>query len=167
MTFTRSTAPLAGQRVTLRQWQPEEAEWYVSARDEEIFRFTTEHRGLTADVARANIAACLTDPSCIGYAIVETATGELAGNIAMSPLDLEDERAEVMYWLAPSARRRGLVTDAVRTLVAWAFDALPIAEVELLTDPENEPSQRVAERCGFASVGMVDGRMLFRRHRSD
>jgi RimJ/RimL family protein N-acetyltransferase len=49
--------------------------------------------------------------------------------------------------------------------VDWALQALPIANVQLLTDPDNEPSKRVAMACGFEPRGMSDGRNLFVRDR--
>jgi RimJ/RimL family protein N-acetyltransferase len=163
MGLTRSEGPLFGQKVTLRLWQPDEAEWYVSARDEAVFRFTTESRTLTVDVARKRITDCVADQACVGYAIVEAASSTLAGNIALSPLDANGTEAEVMYWLAAAARGRGLATDAVRTLVDWAFRALPIVSVCLLTDSENLTSQQVALRCGFEPRGTSGGRMRFVR----
>jgi len=94
-------------------------------------------------------------------AITDVATGGLVGNLAVTVPDPSSERAEVMYWLAAEARGRGFATDAVRTLMVWAFDALPIEEIELLTNQANRASQRVAMRCGFTPRGTRGERALF------
>ena len=54
------TLPLAGG--TLRPWEQADAAWYVAARDEEVFRWTTERRDLTvaetaAAILRVNASA--------------------------------------------------------------------------------------------------------------
>ena len=74
--------------------------------------------------------------------------------------------AGIGYWLLPQARGRGLATRAVRLLSDWAFADLELARLRLFTEPENERSQRVAERCGFMRQGVllahdeIDGRMV-------
>jgi RimJ/RimL family protein N-acetyltransferase len=63
------------------------------------------------------------------------------------------ERADVGYWLVPSARGRGLMTEAVRAAVRWAGEHHGIRRFGLWTHPENHASQAVAERSGFVRVG--------------
>ncbi len=161
MVFPQPDAPLRGKKVVLRPWEPADAVWYVDARDEEVFRWTTEPRTLTAAQVQAAIAANRSAPTYVGLVITDAATGALAGNIALTLPDPSCARAEVMYWLAAEARGRGFATDAVRALTVWAFDALPIAEIELLTNQANQASQRVAMRCGFTPSGTRGERALF------
>src|SRR5512143_2034886 len=68
-----------------------------------------------------------------------------------------DDRSvgSVGYWLLPTARGRGLATRAVRLVSRWAFDELGITVLRLYAEPANEPSLRVAERCGFRRIGIV------------
>ncbi len=61
----------------------------------------------------------------------------------------------VGYWLAPEARGRGVATRALRLAVAWAFAERGVELLELLAEPENEPSCRVAERGGFRREGVL------------
>ena len=63
--------------------------------------------------------------------------------------------ASVGYWLAPEARGRGAATHAVRLLARWAFTELGLARLELTCSRDNEASQRVAQRCGFAREGVL------------
>jgi RimJ/RimL family protein N-acetyltransferase len=64
------------------------------------------------------------------------------------------EDANVGYWLAPSARGRGLMTEAVRAAVRWAREQHGVQRFHLWTHPENRTSQIVAERSGFVRVGI-------------
>ena len=153
--------PLLGAAIALRTWKEDDAEWYVRARDEEIFFWTKEPRDLTTELARNAIERYLSHPTYVGFAITDLASGSLLGNIALVITESERCWAEVMYWLAAPARGRGAATEAVRTMARWAFETLPIERIELLTDAGNDASQRVAERAGFAHRGKRGERRLF------
>src|SRR5207248_1403699 len=59
-------------------------------------------------------------------------------------------------WVAPWARGSGVATRATRAISGWAHrNGLP--RVELLTEPENWASQRVALRSGYRSEGLRRG----------
>jgi len=154
-------APLGGQFVALRQWEPDDAEWYVAARDEEIFRWTTEPRELDPDVLRRVIEANRQEPRWVGLAITDGSSGERLGNIALTITDPEHRVGEGHYWLAAGARGRRAASDAVRTIAQWAFASLPIDRIDLLINPGNVASKRVARRTGFEDVGERDGRRVF------
>jgi RimJ/RimL family protein N-acetyltransferase len=44
----------------------------------------------------------------------------------------------------------------------WAFESLGLGRVELVTDPENIASQRVAEKAGFQREGVLRSMLLNR-----
>ena len=50
-------APVQADGISLRRWRPDDAEWYVAARDDRIFRWTREDPELTVPVARRAIEA--------------------------------------------------------------------------------------------------------------
>ncbi|MGZ4292030.1 MAG: GNAT family N-acetyltransferase [Gaiellaceae bacterium] len=62
------------------------------------------------------------------------------------------ENYEIAYLAGPDGRGRGLITRAVRLVCDWLFSA-GVGRLEVRTHPDNEPSQRVAERCGFQREG--------------
>ena len=161
--------PLLGAAIALRTWEQNDAEWYVRARDEDIFRWTTEPRDLAPELLRTTIERYLSHPTYAGFAITDASSGSLLGNIALVITEAERCWAEVMYWLAAPARGRGAATEAVRTLARWAFETLPIERIELLTDADNKASQRVAQRAGFVPREKRGESLVFtmtRKHRS-
>jgi [ribosomal protein S5]-alanine N-acetyltransferase len=134
--------PLSDGIVRLRQWHPDDAEWYAGhSRDPEIQRWTTEPPDLTAAAVRVAIERAVAD-RLVALAITDAVTGELLGNLALSPA------AELSYWVAPAARGRGVATRAVRLLLDWAW-ASGVDRVELHAHVDNVGSQVVAERAGF------------------
>ncbi|HEX8632193.1 MAG TPA: GNAT family protein, partial [Catenuloplanes sp.] len=84
------------------------------------------------------------------------ATDRLLGGIGLDRVAPARQQAEVGYWVAPWARRRGVATAAVRTLSSWAF-AGELRRLELVTDWENTASQRVALAAGFHREGVRRG----------
>jgi RimJ/RimL family protein N-acetyltransferase len=59
---------------------------------------------------------------------------------------------EVAYLAGADGRGRGLMTRAVRLLCDWLFDE-GVGRIEARTHPDNDASQRLAERCGFRREG--------------
>jgi RimJ/RimL family protein N-acetyltransferase len=75
--------------------------------------------------------------------------GTCVGKVWLNVPDTDRSTGFVGYWLLPVGRGRGLATSAVRLLSTWAFRELGVTNLRLVTAPDNERSQRVAERSGF------------------
>jgi RimJ/RimL family protein N-acetyltransferase len=160
-----------GDICCLRPWRAEDAEWYVKSRDEVIFKWTKERRDLTVEQAASAIREVAVNPDTHCFAIVERSTGDLAGNIALVVLETERTTAEIMYWLAPEWRGRGLASGAISLLSTWVFRSLGLERIVLKTHPDNIASQQTAERAGFRrGVGPradePDGKALWFMRRS-
>jgi ribosomal-protein-alanine N-acetyltransferase len=69
--------------------------------------------------------------------------------------DAQLRRAEAFYWLAPQVRGRGIATEALELVTAWAFQSNGVVRVQLVTHLNNAASQRVAVRCGFHREGIL------------
>jgi ribosomal-protein-alanine N-acetyltransferase len=78
--------------------------------------------------------------------ICDATTGQRLGNIALS---FDATVGEVSYWVAASARGRGVATRALRLLSEWAFAALGLSESRLWTHADKLASRLVAERAGY------------------
>jgi ribosomal-protein-alanine N-acetyltransferase len=83
------------------------------------------------------------------WVMIEAEGNTVVGDIGfIRPPDAAGE-IEVGYSVVPSRRRRGYATEALRALVAWAFDQPTVTAIVAGTDPENAPSQRVLRSAGF------------------
>ena len=78
----------------------------------------------------------------------------LAGAIGMS-VNSMNYRGRIGYWVAANVRGRGVCTRALRLLSRWALDELELQRLDLITDPDNLASQRVAEKVGFRREGVL------------
>ena len=65
----------------------------------------------------------------------------------------EEPDVEVAYRLARNAWGRGIATEATRALVAHALGPLGLSRVVAVTYPDNQASQRVLDKVGFAREG--------------
>ncbi|GAB6898275.1 GNAT family N-acetyltransferase [Kineosporia succinea] len=80
--------------------------------------------------------------------------GELVSRIGFRILDLEYGDAEVAYWVAPQARGAGIASRALTVLTDWAREH-GLHRLTLQHSTQNEPSCRVAQRCGFHLEGTL------------
>lgn len=63
---------------------------------------------------------------------------------------------EIGYRLFDRQRSgRGYTTEATRLLVNYLFMAYPYHRLELLMDPFNTGSERIAQKCGFTQEGLM------------
>ncbi len=82
--------------------------------------------------------------------------GEPAGGLGILPLtDDEEGVATLGYWLGRRFWRRGVATDAVRTIARYAFDARGFRRIESAVYAPNIGSARVLEKAGFTPEGRL------------
>jgi RimJ/RimL family protein N-acetyltransferase len=89
-----------------------------------------------------------------GYWIIhERASGLFVGEVGFADFHREIspqlDAPEIGWALATWAHGRGLATEAVRAALAWADAHLSTSRTVCLIDPDNTPSLRVAQKCGF------------------
>jgi len=94
------------------------------------------------------------DGTAAGFAAVDLA-GNLLGFASIVRLDLLAAEGEIGYVVGKEARGRGVATRAVQLLTRWSFEELGIERLELLINPENSGSERVAERAGYRFEGVL------------
>ncbi len=80
---------------------------------------------------------------------------EHVGNVSLFAFNWKVPACEIGYWLATSHCGKGIMTEAVAALAAWAFATLGMERIEIRTDNRNQRSWRVAERCGFELEGIL------------
>jgi RimJ/RimL family protein N-acetyltransferase len=88
------------------------------------------------------------------YRLAIALDGDLVGGIGMS-VNSHNYRGHIGYWVAASARGQGICTRALRLLARHGLENLDLQRLELITDPDNLASQRVAEKVGFQREGVL------------
>jgi RimJ/RimL family protein N-acetyltransferase len=96
----------------------------------------------------------------IDHSFAVTCDGVLVGAIGMSVN--ANATGHVGYWCAREARGRGYATRALRLVCRFGFEDLRLGRMELITDPDNHASQRVATKAGFQREGVLRSHLLHR-----
>jgi RimJ/RimL family protein N-acetyltransferase len=126
-------------------------------RDAEVQRFTRIPSPCPPGFAKTWIAtyeAARRDETKEAFAVVGEDGGFLG--VAVAPrIDRKARTAELGYTVSPQARGRGVATEALRLLTAWAFEELDVLRLELLISVANDASKRVAGRCGYVHEGIL------------
>ena len=85
--------------------------------------------------------------------LVRDDDGTVLGSCGLPRMDERDNRAEVGYWVAAHARRRGVATRAARAVCRWAFEEVGLARLGLEAATVNPGSNGVARALGFTLEG--------------
>lgn len=87
--------------------------------------------------------------------LVEKHTGELVGSSGLHRMNWDIRAFEIGYWLRTSRTGKGLMTEAVNAITAFAIHHLEANRIEIRCNKRNLASSRVAERCGFTLEGVL------------
>ncbi|UQX87630.1 GNAT family N-acetyltransferase [Jatrophihabitans telluris] len=170
MSRARECQPtLNGTNVIIRPWHIDDADAvYAACQDSAIQRWTTVPspygRSDAIDYVTSIAASAWMDGGGI-FAIVVAATGRVAGSIGAHRMAAGV--AHIGYWSVPDLRGNGFVTEALRIVTRWFLIERRGARVELVVEPANGASTRVAERAGFTFEGILRQWMDLRGRRID
>jgi RimJ/RimL family protein N-acetyltransferase len=90
-----------------------------------------------------------------GYWVVtEKETGRFIGETGFADFKRQIEPSlegvpEIGWVIAPHSHGRGYATEAIRAAVAWGDSRFGALRTACIIAPENGPSIRVAEKCGY------------------
>ncbi|PUV21778.1 GNAT family N-acetyltransferase [Sphingobacterium athyrii] len=77
---------------------------------------------------------------------------EFVGTITLWNIDWSKKYAELGYELLPQFQGKGLMSEAVKALLKYAFHEMGIEAIEAYTHRENIASKKLLERLGFKLV---------------
>jgi RimJ/RimL family protein N-acetyltransferase len=156
---------LLGRDMLLRRWRDSDADSVVEACTDPVTRLwlgtlPDPYTRDTALVYIANREEAHAVARGIHWAAAVDEDAPAVGSFSlMAPGDSPIRgSAEVGYWVAPSARGRGIATEAVRVLIRHAFipkadGGLGLRRLLLAHANGNQASQAVARRNGFVHTG--------------
>lgn len=149
---------LRGERVRLREFRPGDLDAvYGIVGDDRVTRFLsfdTRTRAHAQDMLGGILDRVRHQPRTEYYlAITPADTSELVG---FARLALGGVRAAKLgYAIAHAHQGKGYATDAVRTMLAFAFGPLGLHRVTAAIGPDNPASIAVVQRVGFTREGVL------------
>ena len=87
-------------------------------------------------------------------------SGRVIGTIGYMWISPGNLSAEVGYSLARDCWNQGLMTEALRAVLAFSFDTLSLHRVEAQHDIRNPASGRVMEKAGMQAEGVLRDRLI-------
>jgi ribosomal-protein-alanine N-acetyltransferase len=66
------------------------------------------------------------------------------------------QSAYIGYWIDEAVAGRGLMPEAVVTMLQYAFDSLRLHRIEIAIIPRNAASRRVVEKLGLRFEGVAE-----------
>ena len=156
---------IVGEKVRLRPIErddlPRFVEWFS---DPEVRRHLTIYQPFSlAQEERwfENLLERLERQQAVVFAI-ETAKGVHIGNTGLHDINWKDRNAELGIAIGEKAYwNQGYGTDAIRTLLGFAFHEMNLQRVSLRVDTDNERGIRCYEKAGFQQEGTLR-QMVFR-----
>ncbi|MEO1065497.1 MAG: GNAT family N-acetyltransferase [Actinomycetota bacterium] len=128
-----------------------------ACQDPDIPRFTTVPSPYGEAEGRSYLEFCdheWADGTGAPFLVVDAATDELLGSMGLMRLADDGATTELGYWIAASARGKGVATRAARVVTAAALRG-GAQRVELRAMTDNVGSRLVAERVGFSLEGVL------------
>lgn len=95
------------------------------------------------------------EDQAIRFTIIEKESGQIIGSGGYNFLDMEHAKAEIGYDIAKDYWGKGYATEAVGTLLEYAFSALSLNRVEAKVEPQNVSSIKVLQKLRFTHEGTL------------
>jgi N-acetyltransferase len=123
-----------------------------------------------ADGVESYIEAAFTGQSLgkeLPFVIINKSSNEIVGTTRFYEIRSNDRAAAIGYtWLARSAQRTSINTEAKLLLLTHAFETWQCRRVELITDVLNEQSRAAILRLGAKQEGILRKHLILRSGRS-
>lgn len=144
---------LASERLQFRKLTATDAPEILALRgDPETMRFIP--RPLLTDIEGAldhikSINDKIEENLDINWAVMEKNSDKCIGIMGFYRTQPEHFRSELGYMLLPEYWGKGYVTEAVTTLLNFAFNTLNFHSIEAVIDSRHKASERVLQKNGF------------------
>ena len=149
---------LETERLILRPWCEDDAEkLYTSASDPEVGPPAGWPPHTSVENSREIIRTVLSAPET--YAVCLKENGKPIGSIGFHRSDLaeDDDEYELGYWIGKPFWGQGLIPEAAREMLRYAFEDLGMNRIWCGYYDGNEKSRRVQEKLGFVYQRRTEG----------
>jgi ribosomal-protein-alanine N-acetyltransferase len=117
----------------------------------------------TPDMALAWFADC-TAMRRVGsaheFGIFSADGREFLGGAGLNRIDAQHRSANLGYWVRLTREGQGIATQAARALLAFGFDTLQLARIEIVAAEGNAASAAVARKAGAALECVARNRLI-------
>jgi ribosomal-protein-alanine N-acetyltransferase len=91
----------------------------------------------------------------IRFSIIELESNEIIGSCGYNSLDFENAKAEIGCDIAKAFWGKGYASEAICSLLDYAFSSLKLNRIEAKVEPENVKSIKVLQKLNFTFEGTL------------
>ena len=153
--------PLETERLFFRRWEESDAEdLYEAASNPEVGPPAGWQPHKNVEESLDIIRNVLNGPEA--YAICLKENGKPIGTIELrlngrTDMTDKDDECELGYWLAREFWGQGIMPEAAKEMLRYAFEDLGMTKVWCGYYDGNNKSKRVQEKCGFTHQWTTEG----------
>ncbi len=144
---------LETERLLLRRVVDEDVnEIFALRSDPEVMKYIPRPLVKTKEDALAHVAMIdekIDSNEGINWAITLKDNPKLIGIIGHYRIKPEHFRAEIGYMLLPEYQGKGIISEAIKTVVKYGFEVMQLHSIEAIIDPKNFASEKVLQKNGF------------------
>ena len=106
------------------------------------------------------------DPSSLGWhawMMIEKKSSLVIGDVGFKGPPDKENSVEIGFSIVPLRRGSGLALEAVSSMVEYVLSTHANIRLTAECSPDNPPSLKILEACGFRRSGRIGENILFRR----
>ena len=150
-------------RLLLRRLQMRDAnDIYRYSRDVEVARHVLWEAHTSIGDSRAYLRYMLRryrQREAASWGIEYRATGQIIGTIGFMWIQTDNSAAEVGYSLSRDFWNRGIMTEALKAVIAHGFGPMNLNRIEAQHETTNPASGAVMRKCGMVREGLLRQRL--------
>lgn len=144
---------LQTERIVLRRIETSDAsDLFVLRSDKRVMQFIDRPMAENVEDALtliAKIEDSLLQNDGITWGINLNEDPKLIGTIGFWRLDKPNYRAEIGYMLMPEMQGKGIMQEAISTVIKFGFENMQLHSIEANVNPLNTVSKKILEKNGF------------------
>ncbi len=147
---------LSTERLILRPLESsDEDEIFLLRSDEEVNRYIDRPRPASKKDAEAfiiRIQKGVASGESYYWGITLKNDTTLVGTICLWNLSADKKYGEIGYELSPSQQGKGIMKEAMKAVINYAFETIGITTLEAYTHKDNTASTKLLQHFGFKAV---------------
>ena len=148
---------LTTERLTLRQLSEGDVqEIFLLRSDTTINEFLDRKPSETLEDA-LNFISNIKNNALLYWAITQSHNGKLIGTICLFNFSAELNTCEIGYELLTDYQGQGIMYEATKKIIAFAFHTLGVKTIHACTHGDNQSSTKLLQKFKFEKTKMVDG----------
>jgi RimJ/RimL family protein N-acetyltransferase len=155
---------LKGGKVSMRKIEKKDLalciKWF---RDPEVVKFLSNSiKNITEDMELDWFNFIESSDNDLVFAIISGCDGKYIGNCGLHKIDWNEKTCEFGMFIGDKDYwNRGYGTDALKTIIDFAFGELGLQTIKLLVYEYNHRAMKVYENCGFVLVDTIKKHHLY------